>query len=206
MDFQERNPQISEAVKSILRVSGGEAFHSFVEIRENEITSALGGSYSKTLEALNFLHKHRVIEYIPQKSTPQLSFLGFRYDAQRLPLNHRQIAERKSSDRRSLKAMVMYAEQDHQCRMAVIQDYFDEENPAPCGKCDVCRRNAAAGLSGPEVESLKKQLNRLLPAGVEDLQAAFSAEERETVAALIKKGLASGQLGMDAFGLIFVSQ
>lgn len=206
LDFQERNPHISEPVKSILRISGGEAFHSFVDIRENEIASALGGSYSKTLEVLNFLHKHRVIEYIPQKSTPQLSFLGFRYDAQRLPLNHRQIAERKSSDRRSLKAMIMYAEQDRQCRMAVIQDYFDEENPPPCGKCDVCRRAEASGLSGPETENLKRRVSRLLPAGVEDLQAAFSPAERETVAALIKKGLAAGEFGMDRFGLIFVRQ
>lgn len=206
MDFQERNPATGEAVRAILRIYGGEAFHSFVDIRENEIASALDGSYSKTLEALNFLQKHRVIEYIPQKSSPQLSFLGFRYDAERLPLDHRQISERKSSDRRSMKAMVMYVEQDHHCRMTVIQDYFDEENPRPCGKCDVCRKDRATGLSGPGAEILKAGISRLLPAGVEDLQRSFSPEERETVAAIIKKGLASGEFGMDRYGLIFVTQ
>ncbi len=206
MDFQDRNPQVSEAIKSILRIYGGEAFGSRVDIRENEIASALGGSYSQTLEALNFLNKHRVIEYMPQKTAPQLSFLGFRYDAERLPLNHRQISERKSNDRRSLKAMVMYAEQDYRCRMNVIQDYFDEENPKPCGQCDVCTKNRNAGLSGTEAEALKACIRRLLPAGVEDLQKQFTPEEREKVAAVIKKGLDSGELGMDRYGLIFVAK
>lgn len=206
MDFQDRNPAVSETVKTILRIYGGEAFHSFVDIRENEIASALGGSYSKTLEALNFLQKHRVIEYIPQKSAPQLSFQGFRYDAARLPLDYRQISERKSSDRRSMKAMVMYVEQDHHCRMAVIQDYFDEENPQPCGKCDVCRKDRATGLFGPDVEILKAAISRLLPVGVENLQRSFNSEEQETVAAIIKKGLASGEFGMDRYGLIFVTK
>ncbi len=203
-EFQERNPGVSEAVKSVLRIYGGEVFNAFVEIRENEIASALGGSYSGTLEALNFLHRHRVIEYIPQKSAPQLSFLGFRYDADRLPLNHRQLSERKSNDRRSLKAMVMYAEQLEHCRMNVIQDYFDEEKTVPCGKCDVCTRNRQTGLSGANL--LKNRIRGLLPAGVEDLQRSFTPEERETVAALIKKALASGELGMDHYGLIFVAR
>ena len=205
-EFQERNPRVSEAVKAILRIYGGEVFNAFSDIRENEIASALGGSYSRALEALNFLHKHRVIEFIPQKSAPQISFPGFRYDEARLPLNHRRIAERKSNDRRSLKAMVMYAGQEHQCRMNVIQDYFDEENPVPCGKCDVCMRNRAAGLSGEDPELLKDRVRRLLPCGVEDLQRPFNPEEREKVAAIIKKGLASGELGMDGYGLIFVTQ
>lgn len=205
MEFQERNPQISETVKAILRVYGGEAFQAYVDIRENEVASATGSSYSKTLEALLFLQKHRVIEYIPQKSTPQLSFQGFRYDAAHLPLNHRHITDRKNNDRRSMKAMIMYAEQDHRCRMTVIQDYFDEENPEPCGKCDVCRKANEAGLPA-QTAGLKARLYRLLPAGVEDLQRAFTAAERDAVAAMIKKDLASGQLGMDRYGLIFVTE
>lgn len=204
MDFRERNPQVSEAIQAILRIYGGEAFNSYVDIRENEIASALSAPYSQTLEALNFLKKHRVIDYIPQKSAPQLSFQGFRYDAARLPLNHRQLSERKSNDRRSLKAMVRYAEQDHHCRMNVIQDYFDEENPEPCGKCDVCVKNR--GLPGTETGELKVRISRLLPAGVEDLQRSFAPEDREKVVAMIKKGLASGEFGMDLYGLIFVSQ
>lgn len=205
-EFQERNPGVSEAIRSVLRIYGGEVFNSFVDIRENEIASALGGSYSGILDALNFLQKHRVIEYIPQKTTPQLGFSGFRYDAARLPLNHRQLTDRKANDRRSLKAMVMYAEQDYHCRMNVIQDYFDEENPAPCDQCDVCTGNRKAWLSATDRERLQRTLHGLLPAGVEDLQRSFNAEEREKVAAIIKKELAAGRLGMDRYGLIFVAK
>ena len=201
-EFQERNPRVSETIKSVLRVYGGEAFNALVDIHENEIAAALGLSYSMVLETLHFLHKHRVIEYIPQKSNPQLSFPGFRYDAARLPLNHRRLAERKNNDLRSLKAMVMYAEQDHECRMNVIQDYFDEDRPVPCGKCDVC--SGRQSISATDKARLKSTLWGHLPATVENIQQSFSADDREILARIIKMELAAGRLGMDPFGLIFV--
>lgn len=204
MDFQERNPATAEAIKSILRIYGGEIFNSYVDVRENEIASACGIPSFRVPEILSYLHKHRVVDYIPQKNAPQLSFTGFRYDATQLPLRHRQIAERKSHDRRSLRAMVMYAEQEDNCRMNVIQDYFDEENPEPCGQCDICIQKTQPAESGAERAMLKDRIHRLLPAGIDALHRSFTGDERETAAAIIKKELGKGTWEMDRFGLIFV--
>ena len=206
MEFQARNPSPDEAIKAILRIYGGEAFTSFVDIREQEIAAVLGKSAAAVREVLQFLDKRRIIEFVPQKTTPQIGFTGFRYEASHLPLNHRQIAERKSNDRRSLRAMVAYAEQNHRCRMNFIQDYFDEEGLSPCGTCDVCTRKKSAAPQEKEVEELKNKLMHLLPAGVEELHRSFLPEEKEILATLIKKELSTGNLAMDRYGLIFVTQ
>jgi ATP-dependent DNA helicase RecQ len=53
------------------------------------------------------------------------------------------------------EAMIAYVQQNHQCRMQVIQQYFDEETDETCGFCDVCYAK-------------KKEINRNI---VKDLEA-----------------------------------
>lgn len=203
--FQERNPAYDEFIKTILRIYGGEIFNSFVNVAENEIASASRSNYSKTIELLNNLVKHKVIEYSPQKTLPQFSFQGFRYDADKLPLNHKEIAERKTNERRALKAMIAYASQSHICRMAYIQDYFDEKKPNPCGKCDVCLRKKNLGVSNEDTLLIRNKIIGHLPATILDLENVFNVNEKEIAGKIIKEGVSSGEFKMDAFGLIFVA-
>jgi ATP-dependent DNA helicase RecQ len=204
--FQERNTQIDEFIKTILRIYGGEIFSSYVTIHENELVSALRSTYSVVIDSLNYLHKHKAIEYIPQKTLPQFSFLQYRYDADRLPLNYKEIATRKANDRRALKAMTSYAMQTHRCRMAQIQDYFDEKNPKNCGKCDVCKHKTNLGLDSEMAVNVREKIGSLLPASISNLEKHFSAEEKELAGKILKAALSSGELKMDSFGLIYLAE
>jgi ATP-dependent DNA helicase RecQ len=204
--FQERNGQVDELTKALLRIYGGELFNSYVNIHENEILTAVGISYTKGIELLQYLHKHKVIEYVPQKSLPQFSFLEFRYDADRLPLNYKEIATRKSNDRRALKAMINYASQSHACRMAQIQDYFDEKDPKNCGKCDVCTSKFNQGLSTEAALTIREKIWALLPASISNLEKHFTMEEKEIAGKILKSALASEELKLDAFGLLYLQK
>ncbi len=45
--------------------------------------------------------------------------------------------ERRTADRRRLDGMVHYANTE-ECRVMYIRRYFEDEEPSPCGRCDIC--------------------------------------------------------------------
>ncbi len=51
----------------------------------------------------------------------------------------------RREDARRLRAIVEYAQED-ECRSAALRRYFGDEDPRPCGRCDLCK---AQGLSEP---------------------------------------------------------
>ncbi len=82
--------------------------------------------------------------------------------ARDLKLDRAALAEKDRRDRAKLKAMIelCYA---NKCRQQMILEYFGEEDAAPCGNCDVCKRggvtvSARVGTS-PEVDMLRKALS-----------------------------------------------
>jgi ATP-dependent DNA helicase RecQ len=46
--------------------------------------------------------------------------------------------ERRTQDRRRLDSMIHYATQTDECRVVVIRRYFQDGEPSPCGRCDIC--------------------------------------------------------------------
>lgn len=52
----------------------------------------------------------------------------------------------RREDGRRMKAVVDYAN-DTGCRSVALRRYFGDEDPEPCGKCDLCRQN---GVAAPE--------------------------------------------------------
>ncbi len=82
--------------------------------------------------------------------------------ARDLKIDRAALAEKDRRDRGKLKSMIelCYAAK---CRQQMILEYFGEEDAAPCGNCDVCKRgsvtvSARLGTS-PEVDMLRKALS-----------------------------------------------
>ena len=79
-----------------------------------------------------------MIRYIPSNRSPIL-FLN----EERLPRADLYIApetykRRQELMRERFEQMIAYAANEQECRSAVLEKYFGEENSAPCGVCDVC--------------------------------------------------------------------
>lgn len=201
-DFQDRNPKANHVLKAILRAYGGEVFNSFMDVTESEIVSVSQLTYADVQSNLIFLDKAGAIQYIPQNSKPQFSFLEFRHDPARLPLNFRAIKELKESNLAAIKAIARYTTQEQRCRMAFIQDYFDEENPKACGKCDICLSGQSIGILSVE---LREKLLIMLPQSLPVLQERFSSEEKPLLLQYIKEELQKGTLSMDGYGLVYIN-
>ncbi len=81
--------------------------------------------------------------------------------ASQIPVDRRALEEKHERDREKLNSMIEMC-YSRQCRQQWIMDYFGEENPAPCGSCDVCQSQFGGDLrkgSESEVLMLRKALS-----------------------------------------------
>ncbi len=60
-------------------------------------------------------------------------------DGAAVKLLNKAYEERRTADRRRLEGMTHYATQDEECRVSQIRRYFEDDEPRPCGRCDVCQ-------------------------------------------------------------------
>lgn len=198
--FQENNPKYAHFLSTLLRINGGEIFQTFKEISESELAYATGSSYGNCVEILQFLHRQNVISYQAQTAAPRLTFIQYRYDAASLPIQVAALKWRKERDSKALEAMLAYAKLRHECRMAFIQQYFDERGAKPCGHCDNCKRESKPS---PDI---REKIYNLLPTTLDVLHRSFSGSEKEYAGKYIQIALQKGELQMDALGLIFVAK
>lgn len=81
--------------------------------------------------------------------------------ASQIPINRQALEEKNQRDREKLNSMIEMC-YSRQCRQQWIMDYFGEENPAPCGSCDVCQSKFGGDLrkgTESEVLMLRKALS-----------------------------------------------
>ncbi len=114
--------------------------------------------------ALSMLARQGMIERfdIPGKRMRGTRLLQPDTLARNLKLDRDAIAEKDKRDRSKLRSIIELCYAD-KCRQQMILEYFGEEDAAPCGNCDVCKRggtksNARAGTS-QEVDLLRKALS-----------------------------------------------
>ena len=158
--------ELDHFIRTLLRLYNG-VFTEFRPIDEGELATWSGYTVERVKELLKRLWQLRVIRYIPSNRSPIL-FLN----EERLPRADLYIAPetyrlRQQLMRERFEQMVAYADNDDECRSAVLERYFGEGDPAPCGVCDVClaRKRAAkaagrkaAGEADPDSAALREKL------------------------------------------------
>lgn len=136
--FQVSNSMFDDFLKVLMRIYGGTVFDEYQKIDESTISIKSNKNVYDVRSTLIKLAKLGVLHYIMQHDKPQLTFLNYRHDANKLPLNFRGIQQLKLSDTTRLNAMVKFLENEEQCRSYQLAAYFDEYIEQDCGVCDNC--------------------------------------------------------------------
>lgn len=156
-EFEKSNLQLEPCIKTLLRAYEG-IFDQPVNISEKVIAGLLKENAEEVKKQLIELNRFGIIEYQPQKDTPQLYLLRNRIKAEDITINMQVYNKRKDQFQRRVKQMVNYVNEEAVCRSRIIGSYFGDEHIRACGICDNCLRQKAAALSKEEFETLHHRI------------------------------------------------
>ncbi|MBS1626519.1 MAG: RecQ family ATP-dependent DNA helicase [Bacteroidetes bacterium] len=154
-DFENNHPKLEPVMKCLLRTYAG-IYDNSVSVSEKTIAKLCKISYEKVIEDLNTLHAFGIIEYKPQKETPQIYFVLNRAPAQSLYINHAAYAQRKQLYIERINAMLNYLQTQTKCRSQYLSAYFGDTKVTPCGICDNCLNNKRTEITKDDFEKIQQ--------------------------------------------------
>ncbi|MGI2257326.1 RecQ family ATP-dependent DNA helicase [Candidatus Cardinium hertigii] len=144
--FQLHHPAYDLCIKALLRLYGGTLFTPYCKIIEKKIAQLIQLTEYKVADQLHALHRLKVLEYLPQKASPQITFLTARYLAAELPLPIHKIEQKNKIAYQQIEAVIQYVTNDRCCRLATLLDYFDETETT-CNQCDICKKKRTEAIN-----------------------------------------------------------
>ncbi|HLK30140.1 MAG TPA: ATP-dependent DNA helicase RecQ [Puia sp.] len=155
--FENGNPQLEPVIKALLRTYSG-IFDQLVSIHEKTISFLLKRDLNEVINELKKLQSFGIIQYVPQKDSPQLYFIQNRIKAEDLKINQANYQKRKKQYERRVAALLNYVKLDSPCRSQFIANYFGDENAKPCGVCDNCLRQKNMNLTKEDFEKIHQRI------------------------------------------------
>ena len=127
----------NDVVISLLRNYGG-LFTDYGYVDESYIAQEAGLDRNQTYMVLVNLSKKRIIDFIPRKSIPLISYKRDRVDGSDVILDKSIYEERKEQFQKSINSVINYTQNDRVCRSRQLLYYFGEKKSVDCEQCDVC--------------------------------------------------------------------
>ena len=171
---QRQTPEQEKLIHILLRSYTG-LFTDMASINEETIAKRLEWTRDKVYEELVGLSKERVIQFIPRKKTPYLTFVREREATERVILGKEAYDDRRERYIARVKSVLDYAKEENICRSQVLLSYFGEKETKPCGKCDICQKKKETLVTEEDFETIRRHIEQ-----------ALSVEEL-SVNALVKK-------------------
>jgi ATP-dependent DNA helicase RecQ len=200
--FEVANKKFEKLIKAVLRIYGGELYQQVIFINEQEIGKQSDLNAKQVHTQLSYLQQEGIVDYSPRTEIPQLTFLQARFDANKLPLQVKRLADRKKLKQQKLASVEGYLENDKLCRTLSLLQYFGEDKPEKCGVCDICLEQKRAKLSSPikvEITILLKEANEM---DYKELTEAIPAYAKEKIIAAIREMDEAGQLQIALNGMV----
>lgn len=172
--------ELSEAEEAVmtalLRCYGG-LFTDYQYIDEVLVATQAKVSQNECYHLLKALSKKSIINFIPQRKTPYITYLRDREDTVYLPKSVYE--ERKEQYIKRISAFITYATNDTICRSRQLLAYFGEEMSEDCGHCDVCI-DARHHTPTADDDAVKKILQLLSDKGVHTLKEVYQIDAGTT--------------------------
>lgn len=169
-------------VNSLMRTYTG-LFTDYVYVNEQRIAADCRITPQEVYETLSSLSKMDVLHYIPKRRTPMVHIPTAREESRYIEIGKAIYEDRISQMKHRVESVIAYAERKRDCRASYMLGYFGEENPASCGKCDICRSKASKSRAGRKKaqetrEALLERIEAFLGDGgatpLEDFKSAFT--------------------------------
>ena len=192
----------NDVVISLLRNYGG-LFTDYGYVDESYIAQEAGLDRNQTYMVLVNLSKKRIIDFIPRKSIPLISYKRDRVDGSDVILDKSVYEERKEQFQKSINSVINYAQNDKVCRSRQLLYYFGEKKSVDCEQCDVCLSHTHHD-NHDQQEEIKEKLLAMVADGERHhvTEVRLLDEDWDMVTKVMKDLMDEEQLLMDGSYLI----
>lgn len=159
--FETSHPQLEPLLKCLLRTYQG-IFENRVSVHEKQLARLTRQPVETVIHQLRQLQAFDMIEYLPQKDTPQIHYVLNRAPAQYLLINQDNYLQRKKQYVERVENMIRYVELTDECRSRYIANYFGDAELKDCGVCDNCLAKKRKALSPEEFSLIETQVMDLI--------------------------------------------
>jgi len=160
-NFQLKYQKFDAVIKLLLRTYSG-LFNDYVKIDEAFLAKHANIEKDILIKYLYKLNKYDILEYLPRKKSPFISYTENRLDDRAIIFSQENYRERKRRLISRIEHVLNYAFSNNKCRNQLLLLYFGEKNPYRCGVCDVCVQRNELGLSNFEFDSILDKIKELL--------------------------------------------
>ena len=192
----------NDVVISLLRNYGG-LFTDYGYVDESYIAQEAGLDRNQTYMVLVNLSKKRIIDFIPRKSIPLISYKRDRVDGSDVILDKSVYEERKEQFQKSINSVINYAQNNRVCRSRQLLYYFGEKKSVDCEQCDVCLSHSHHDDHNQQ-EEIKEKLLAMVADGERHhvTEVRQLDEDWDMVTKVMKELMDEEQLLMDGSYLI----
>jgi len=173
--YKLKNNQEQENLIHILLRSYTGLFTDLASIDEETIAKRLAWTRDKVYDQLIVLAKERIIQYIPRKKTPFLTFTREREATDRVVLGKEAYDDRRERYISRVKNVLDYAQEENICRCQQLLAYFGENDVKRCGCCDTCLKKKETLVTTEDFQSIQLAIEQSL------------SKESLTINSLVKK-------------------
>ena len=185
--FESNYPDLEPIIKTLLRTYQG-IYDNSTSIFENQISRILRTPIDEIKKQLEKLNQLGIIEYQPQKETPQIYFILNRAPAEYLHIDQDLYFKRKKQYQFRIEAMLQYIQLNDTCRSSFISNYFGEKTTNRCGKCDNCLNRKKTSLSTSQFQAIVKTIQAQVSNGtsVEQILKQYQTNEADDIWKVLK--------------------
>ena len=155
------SPEQEKLIHILLRSYTG-LFTDLASINEDTIAKRLEWTHDELYQQLVGLSKENIIQYIPRRKTPFLTFIREREATNRLVLSKETYDDRRERYTIRVKSVLNYAQEENLCRSQMLLSYFGEKETKPCGKCDICLKKNEKQVSTDDFEIIRQFILQIL--------------------------------------------
>jgi ATP-dependent DNA helicase RecQ len=205
-EFESKYPELEPIIKVLLRTYEG-IFDQPVFIYEKGIAYILKKDVQFVTDALKRLDAFSIIEYVPQKDSPQIYFIQNRVRTEELRINEENYSKRKKQLADRINEFVNYIGNTSSCRSKIIGDYFGDDKIQLCKICDNCLDHHNTDLSKEEFKKIHQQIMALIqpkPFQSRDLLNHLPGVKKEKAWRVVHFLQAENKIEVDKDGMIRV--
>ena len=163
--INDQNKALNSVLTALLRQYSG-LFADYVYVEETALSHGAGLTPEEVYNSLKELSRLRIIDYIPARKTPTITFSLPRVDKERIVLSPMVYDNRRREYKARIDSMIEYLTAKHTCRNRLLLRYFGETDTEDCRKCDICLRHQNHDEADVEnIEQAEEKIRQFLGDG-----------------------------------------